>query len=375
MARFSFGKKRKIKEVESWDGSASNYSTPQAFARASLINFNPAAGNSSPDTWTKGLIKLPVRNEGDSSDTFIKQAVQAAAGGRGITRVKKPSSVSQEDFDQQRKRAANKIISAYKQWGGIAPDSVYKLAGKTPPTNRSVSFSRVYDEVYELVQLADFAEEKHTILYDIYYDDSVGQFFALAIRDGVIYKIEVITSGNDVMLGEFIEITAQDILPRGKNRFEVYRSQDSEDMRWLSIAGVAVLNRVGEIDSRALFDSFIGFAHKTGVYPVLNVYHLGEGSEIGRADLLARRGFVYIASGTFHNNRFGRAFFEALQERDNWGNSIEFFAPTFDVETIEFDGASIQVPVYRKGVNTGITILREEDAASVFTLHKSKGGK
>ena len=241
---------------------------------------------------------------------------------------------------------------------------------------RAVSFDKVYEDVFDLVQLADMAEGTRTRLYDIYYDDSVNRFFALGIRDGVVYKIEIIPQNNDVLLGEYIEVTAADILPRstqGSTKFRTYE-KDGE-LRWLSIASVAVLNRVGEIDSRALFDNFISFAHRTGVYPVLNVYHLGEGSEIGRADLLARRGFVYIASGTFHNDKYGRAFFKALQTREDWGNSIEFYAPSYDLETVEFEGVTMTVPVYKKGVNTGITILKEKDAASVFTLHKSKGGK
>lgn len=375
MGMFDFLKTRKIKEVDSWDGSASNYSTPQAFAKASLINFNPDAGNSAPDSWTKSLIKLPVRNEGDSGDVFIKQAVQAAAGGRGITRVKKPANVSQEAFDKKRKAAANKIISAYKQWGGIAPDSVYGIAGKDAPTERSVAFEKIYQEVFDLVMLADLAEGTTTRLYDIYFDEEEKRFFALGIRDGIVFKIEVIP-GETIMLGDAVELTAQDLIPRAtKNRFRVYRSHhDKNKLRWLSIASVAVLNRIGEIDSRELFDSFVDYANRTGHYPVLNVYHMGEGSVIGQADLLARHGFVYIASGYFNNDKYGRAFFDALQGRNDWGNSIEFFSPRAYIENFEFNGVNIQVPVYKRGVNTGITILKEEDAASVFTLHKSKGG-
>lgn len=369
-----FLRKRKIKEVSSWSGSASNYSTPQAFAKASLINFNPVAGNTNPDEWTKSLIKLPVRNEGDSQGTYIKQAVQAAAGGRGITRVKKPADVSQEDFDRLRKKAANQIISAYKQWGGTAPDSVYKIAGKERPMERAVSFEKIYAEVEKLVYLADAAEEKFTRLYEIFYDESVGRFFVLGLRDGMMYKIEVVPSGDDIMLGDFYPIDAQDMIPRAKdNKFSVYRSKNDE-MRWLAIASVAVLNRVGEIDSRELFDSFIDFAERTGIYPNLTVYHLGDGSEIGEADFLARDNFVYIASGTFHNNEVGRKFYRALQNRDDWGNSIEFFAPNSHVENFEFEGTTIQVPVYKRGINTSITLVQEADAASVFTLHKSKRG-
>lgn len=367
-------KRRTIKEVSSWDGSASNYSTPESYAKASLINFNPAAGNTSPDTWSKDLIKLPVRNEGDAATVFIKQAVQAASGGRGLTRVTKPDDVSQEDFDRLRKAAANKIISAYSQWGGTAPDSIYEIAGKEQPVKRATFFSHIYEDVKYMVGLADMSENKKTLLYDIYYDEFTGKFYCLGVRDGIPYKIEIIVTPDGLMLGEFIPIAATDLLAeKPENNFRVFRGKDDQ-MRWLSIAGVAVLNRIGQIDSRELFDSFIDFATRTGYFPTLDVYHFGEGAEIGKADLLARRDYVYIASGYFYDDRYGRAFYRALQERNDWGNSIEFYSPRAYIENFYFEGASIQVPVYRSGINTRISLVREVDAASVMTVHTSKGG-
>lgn len=370
-------KQRKIKEVNSWDGSASNYSTAKAFADASLINFNTG----STDTWTKSLVKLPVRNEGDSSDTFIKQAVQAASGGRGITAVKRPDGVSQETFNSKLKSAANTIIRAYNEWGGTAPESVYNIAGKNRPEKRAIPFEDIYEAVGNAVWLADEAERTFTLLYDMFYE--YDQIFALGMRDGIVYKIETNPVMNEEMtgyeyveLGEFIPITPEDsfasVASTKQNRIKVYRDKHTKKMRWLSIASVAVLNRVGQIDSTELFDSFIGFAKKTRVYPELNVYHLGRGSKVGQADYLARRGYVYIASGTFDDTPHGRKFYEALQGKDNWGNSIEFYSPRAYIETFELrSGTQIQVPVHKKGINTGITLVSEKDAASIFTLHRT----
>lgn len=367
-----FLKKRKIKEVASWDGSASNYSTPQAFAKASLINFNTG----SPDSWVKGLIKLPVRNEGDSSDTFIKQAVQAAAGGRGITRVKRPASVSQETFNSKMKSAANQIIRAYNEWGDVAPESVYNIAGKQRPQNRSIPFDAIYSKVGQAVFLADEAERTFTLLYDMFLERD--QIFALGMRDGLVYKIEVVPDKNynDVMLGEFIPVSPIEnfgsVVKTNQNRVKVYRDKLTRKRRWLSIASVATLNRVGEIDTTELFDSFIDFAKKTKIYPDLNVYHLGDGSKIGKADYLARVGYVYIASGTFDNTENGRRFGEALERATDWGNSIEFFSPRAYLERFELEtGDILEIPVHKKGINTGITVVSEKDAASVFTLHRT----
>jgi len=364
---------RKIKEVDSWDGSASNYSSPGAYARASLINFNPVAGNTDEASWTKDLIKLPVRDEGDSSDTYIRQAVQAAAGGRGITRVKKPANVSTEDFNRLMKAAANEIIKAYGQWDGIAPDSIYKIAGKEKPVERAVAFNQIFNDVFDLVRLADEAEETITALYDIYMEDSTGRFFALGARDGVLYRISLDLTETGILLGEFVPVQNQGIIEkRVTQKFRAYLGPD-DSLRWLSIASVAVLNRIGEIDSTELFDSFLDAANRTGYFPELTVYHLGKRSVIGKADILARVGYVYIAGGTFNDNKFGRAAYKNLQKRNDWGNSIEFYSPEADIELFEIDGIMVQIPVYKKGINTDITLVREKDAASVLTLHKVKG--
>jgi hypothetical protein len=370
-------KNRKITEVDSWDGSASNYSTPEAYAKASLLNFNTG----DPDTWTKDLIKLPVRNEGDPGDTYIKQAVQASAGGRGITQVTKPDGVEQSVFDSKLKTAANKIISAYNQWEGTAPDSVYRVADKEAPKDRAIAFDDVYNMVLNALYLADEAENTYTRFYDIYMEEDTERFFALVSREGVVYKVEILPVQGSLGIGEFIPVTetaktssnAIKEEKRSKSKVKVYRGLQGE-MRWLAIASVAVLNRVGEIDSRALFDSFIEHANRTQEFPVLNVYHLGDNSEIGIADMIAREEYVYIATGTFHDNEFGRAFYEGLKDRDDWGNSIEFDAYPPMIETVNLEGTVVQVPIYYRGINTGITILREKDAASLFTLHKSKGG-
>ena len=241
---------------------------------------------------------------------------------------------------------------------------------------RITSFTDVYDMVYDALLLADEAEGTYTRMFDIYMEDSTNDFYALVVRDGVVYKVEILPVHGSLSIGEFLPIkedTISSFNTTKENRMKVYRGKNGE-MRWLSIASVAVLNRVGEIDSRELFDSFIDHANRTQEFPVLNVYHLGPNSKIGRADLLAREGYVYIASGTFDNTPFGRMFYEGLKDRDDWGNSIEFDAFPATIETVRLDGAMVHIPVYKKGINTGITVLREKDAASLFTLHKSKGG-
>lgn len=375
MSIFNLFQKRKIREVSSWDGSASNYSTPQAYAASSLINFNTVAGRSK-DEWTKDLVALPVRSENDSKDTYIKQAVQAASGGRGITQVTKPDGVSQEDFDRLIRKAANEIIRAYSEWGGIAPDSVYKLAGKSRPEERAASMSEMFDKVSYSLSLADMAEDTYTYLIDVYYDDSVNRFFALGMREGKLYKMNVSVEADELMFGEFEEIPLTSSLTTRGNQLQVYRTKEGK-RRWLAIASVATLNRVGEIDSTRLFDSFITYSEITKQFPVLNIYHLGKESVVGRGDFLARDGYVYIASGVFDETKYGQAVADGLENSQlDWGNSIEFLSFDSDIEQVEVAGATFQTRVHTVGINTGISILLEKDAASILTTHQSvnRGG-
>lgn len=69
---------RKIKEVDSWDASVWDGESADAYCAACLIDVNSAAGR---DEKVKSHCKLPVREPGDSSDTYVDKAVHAAAGG------------------------------------------------------------------------------------------------------------------------------------------------------------------------------------------------------------------------------------------------------------------------------------------------------
>jgi hypothetical protein len=119
-----------IKEVDSWDGSASRWDTAEAYCSACLIDVNAAAGQ---DGKIKANCSLPIREPGDGSDTYVRQAVYAAAGGRGIGRVEKPTDLDQDAWDAAVKAAANEIIKAYREMDEYAPDAVYELAGKEVP--------------------------------------------------------------------------------------------------------------------------------------------------------------------------------------------------------------------------------------------------
>ena len=97
--------------------------TPEQFCSASLMDFNPDGAEK-----VKGLCYLPYK---EPDGTINLNGIQATAGGRGLIRVKKPDSVSQDVFMKARRDAANKIISLYRrELERPAPDSIFRVAGK-----------------------------------------------------------------------------------------------------------------------------------------------------------------------------------------------------------------------------------------------------
>lgn len=201
---------------------------------------------------------------------------------------------------------------------------------------------------------------------DIYFDQ--GNLFSIVAQDGKLYQIPLSISGEDIMLGDWLQVT-EEFAPVTQSRFFVRRQKDGK-YRWTSIAATTVLNRVGEIDSSELFDSFIKRAEKSGKYPRLDFYHLGETDpslwEFGTADYLARDGVCYIASGLFDDDHpLAKATIEQCQDGEDWGNSIEFYA--YSEPEILVMEPEVKVPVYKDGENIRISVVLETDAAGLFT--------
>jgi hypothetical protein len=227
-------------------------------------------------------------------------------------------------------------------------------------------------DVYESIWNALFDEETWTMSaypLDIFVEN--GALFAVLAREGKLYKVDlqIDEDGTVQMLNETQVL--QQFVPVDGGRTRVFRQSDGK-LRVIAVVCTAVMNRVGELDSTAMFDSFIEHAEEAQEYPIVNFFHQGERSRLGQADFLARDGFLYIASYTFDDNEFGEAAARGLEKHSEYfGHSIEFTAD--DGEMLEVvDG--IKVPMYTRGVNTAITILGEESAAALFTAVKVTQG-
>ena len=198
------------------------------------------------------------------------------------------------------------------------------------------------------------------------YQNAQGMFALITKSDGKLYKVPIsVGKDNSIVTGEYIE-SFMEALPVTGRQVSVVRSADGK-VRWFAMpACTAVLNRSGEIDSRALFDSFVDHVMRTGDYPLLDFYHKGERLILGRADNVQRIGYSYCATGTFEDTPFGRAAAESLErEKDYWGLSIAYL-PTSNPSTISTTTGE-EIPVYNAGINRFISLLPENAAASILT--------
>lgn len=342
-----------------WDGSASNYASTDAYCSACLIDVNSAAGR---DTKAQTHCKLPAKSPG--SDSWNFEGIQAAAGALSGARggVSKPDDVSQDDWNAAVRSAANTVISQYNTNDQTAPDGVYEAAGKTPP-ERALSMPRLYEAISSLLYEGD----DWPFLLDVYADG--GDLYALTTQDGRLYRQPIGVQGEMVTLGERQQV--MEAHPTVNQSRTVIRQQADGRWRWYSISATSVLNRVGEIDSRDLFDSFITHAQETGEYPIRMFYHQGEGYRTGQADFLARDGYCYVTSGVFDDTPLARAEVAARQaDPDYWGESIGFL-PKADPDMVGI-AEGINIPVYRRGINREISTLPEREAASLFTVTRQE---
>lgn len=226
------------------------------------------------------------------------------------------------------------------------------------PKERALSMDDIFGKVYRLAEMMYPMAYLHNL-----YADSDGSMFAILTSDGKLYRSSVAIQGNEVQLDEWVEVVQE--FPPVTTRTQIVRQTDGR-ARWFSISATSVLNRVGEIDSQALFDSFIAHATQSGEYPYRTFYHKGESFRTGQADFLARDGNCYITSGLYDDSEIARVEQAAIErEPDYWGESIGYL-PTSEPQLLDVSG--VKIPVYRTGIHKEISTLPEREAANLFTV-------
>jgi len=237
------------------------------------------------------------------------------------------------------------------------------------PKERAVRMWEIMNYVQKQLDAAgtvnEFGEtESSGYVLDVYIDDT-GTFAIVTRSDGKLYKIPVfvddqsqITTGPEVEV--FMEFT-----PVSRNLM-VQRQADGT-VRWYAMpACTAILNRSGEIDSRALFDAFVEYAERANEFPELDFFHLGEHLVLGKADMLFRDDVNFCASGIFYDTDIARAAVQSLETQgDYWGLSIAYLSTKEPEQIRSVEG--VEIPVFNDGICRFISLLPEDTAASILT--------
>lgn len=235
-----------------------------------------------------------------------------------------------------------------------------------PHLERATSFANLYEQVAGAL----YSSNEMAWLHDLYRDDD-GSMFAIASERGKLYRVLITASAEGVALGEWVAV-AEEFKPIAQaTRTSVIRQADGRH-RWLSISCTNVLNKEGEIDSRALFDSFVARAKETGEYPYRTFWHQGEALSYGRADFLARDEGVFITSGLYdEGNALAEAEMAALnRDAEKWGESINYLptvAPTM-LEVMK----GVHIPTYEAGKLREISFLPADKASAWFTTVRAQ---
>lgn len=245
---------------------------------------------------------------------------------------------------------------------------IYKLLVEFVKGDEGVSRAAVSSQTIWEALSAHVSDEYGYYEYwpiDMFVEDS-NLYFVLT-KDGKLYKMSV-SSGEDgtVNFGDYEEVV-QEFTPV-EQRTSIVRQSDGR-VRITTVAGTAVVNRVGEIDSTAMYDSFLRHMEDTGEYPIVNVYHLGSDSKVGQVDFAFREGYLYVVSYLLDDTPIGRAIGNTLLSDEDayFGHSIEFSADNPEILIV---GDGVEIPVYTNGVNTAVSICTERIASSLFTAKK-----
>jgi hypothetical protein len=279
--------------------------------------------------------------------------------------MKKPDDVDETEWSNAVKSAANQLLTAYGEMDETAPDSLYEAAGKTAPKKKAAFRAKNISDVFWSLATQATAKDSFAWLNDLYVEN--GKMFAIIASNGKLFRADVTFDAESLgVLGEWTEVQIAFPPVEVEKSRTVIRQQPDGRYRWVSISCSAALNRVGELDSRALFDSFIANAERTGDYPIRQFYHAGEQFRTGIADFVGRDDYLLITSGLYDETELAQREVKArLAEPEYWGDSIGYL-PTCEPAMISV-AEGISIPAYDAGILREISTLPEAQAASWMT--------
>lgn len=232
------------------------------------------------------------------------------------------------------------------------------------PIDRAMAEWHIRDQLWSLIPWEDW-------LLDLYTDTGGTRFALVLDNEARLIQVPFEVVNDQVVLGERVPVMqvfmpVQQAAPSVRLRV----AEVNGKRRWYAIAATSVLNRVGEIDSRTLFDDFVQHFN-AGEFdePYLTFYHEDEKLRLGSIDTVARFEYSLFLSGEFDEGVLAQAAADAIErdaDTDNpWGMSIGFMP--LEAPDILDIGSGISFPVYTRGYLVESSMLRERHAANWFT--------
>lgn len=239
--------------------------------------------------------------------------------------------------------------------------------------NRALTNSQVIQAAYAKLEEEGYEGEfYYAWIHDIY-DSEEGRYIILSSK-GRFYRMTYTIGTNDMITFADPELVMVQHVPIEDSRMRIVRQADGS-YRWVAISATAILNRVGVVDSTALYDDFVANLDEYPA-PILTYFHtptiqLSRDKRIefnfGTVDTVLREDYVLILAGSFNDDEITQRVIAAMVEETDdsyWGVSIGFIATEQpNVEVMQ----GVEVPVYNHGYLLELSLLPEKVAANYHT--------
>lgn len=228
---------------------------------------------------------------------------------------------------------------------------------------------RAFRQMNEGLMTADEYDPDRMHLFQELYIASGGGMFALSVQGGKLYRSPVAVSDTGVTVGSPEQVVTR-FEPVNLQRTRIITRAENNLPVFLSILATAALNKANELDTRALFDTFVERFGKSDTEEYINVYHIGKDkSRVGRLLWVGRDENLLLGLWTPDDNPVGRAVANTLEAdvKGEWGVSIEFL-PDDDGNLIELI-PGIEIRAFEAGTLWGASVVRSAHACSWFTGH------